>query len=299
MSVLPATACSLLVGHQPLVMETGRNPALGFGIRAVDDTQSVDGPGLAQRGSPAAAKVAQPPVPSSLMNTMNTIPATMAVSDNGRHHGQVHRLELLGRLIEPHDLDELQVVSERDHRRDDHQHGQRDEFRLKTGAQHFELAEEAAEGRQARNREDQHRERNRQHRLGARKAAEFVDTFYHAAAAAHGEHGGEHAERRDGVDGREGQQCGGAEFLPCRNRDQCVADVGDRASRPSRRLMFVCSSAPSEPIIIDRPAMIEMMICHWSMTEPNTVNRMFAKTTVEAIFGAEAKNATTGVGAPS
>ena len=45
--------------------------------------------------------------------------------------------------------------------------------------------------------------------------------------------------------------------------------------------------------------MMETMICHWSIADPNTVNRTFAKTTVDAIFGAEAKKATTGVGAPS
>ena len=74
--VQPATSCGLLVRDDPLIVETGGHPALGFRVRAVDDAHPVNGPGLAQFTNPAAAKVAQPPVPSSLMNTMNTAPAT-------------------------------------------------------------------------------------------------------------------------------------------------------------------------------------------------------------------------------
>ncbi len=74
--VLPPASCGLLIRDDPLIVETRRHAPFGFGVRAVDDAHPVNGPGLAQRSNPAAAKVAQPPVPSSLMNTMNTTPAT-------------------------------------------------------------------------------------------------------------------------------------------------------------------------------------------------------------------------------
>ena len=62
---------------------------------------------------------------------------------------------------------------------------------------------------------------------------------------------------------------------------------------------MVCVSAPNEPMIIDRPAMIATISCHWSITSPKAVNITFANTTMDAIFGADAKKAPTGVGAPS
>ena len=63
--------------------------------------------------------------------------------------------------------------------------------------------------------------------------------------------------------------------------------------------MLVCPIAANEPSAIEAIETNTMICCHWKVMPGNAVSATRANTASAATFGAEAKNAVTGVGAPS
>ena len=63
--------------------------------------------------------------------------------------------------------------------------------------------------------------------------------------------------------------------------------------------MFCWVSAPKAPMPMDKTAMIQITSRHWSTMPPKGSTSTRASSTMAAIFGAVAKKAVTGVGAPS
>jgi hypothetical protein len=63
--------------------------------------------------------------------------------------------------------------------------------------------------------------------------------------------------------------------------------------------MFCCQIAANEPRIIEATEMNQMTCRHSSRSAPNGSTMTRTKSAIAAIFGATAKKAVTGVGAPS
>jgi hypothetical protein len=63
--------------------------------------------------------------------------------------------------------------------------------------------------------------------------------------------------------------------------------------------MFFCPMAANEPSTIEAIATNTMICCHCETMPGNAVSATRVNTAKAATFGAEAKNAVTGVGAPS
>ena len=63
--------------------------------------------------------------------------------------------------------------------------------------------------------------------------------------------------------------------------------------------MLVCAIAAKAPRIIDRAEATTMICCHWLVRWPNGSTSTRTNSAMAATFGATAKKAVTGVGAPS
>ena len=132
------------------------------------------------------------------------------------------------RLVEPHDLDDAQIVVGAHHRGQHADHRQRIELGIDRREEHVPLRPEAGERRNAGQREHQDGQDRRHHRVGRRQAGEVADLLDIGVVAPHRQDEGEGAERHHHVDQHVDGDAAHAGLAVGGEADQREAHMADR-----------------------------------------------------------------------